>query len=725
MNAPVVAPYPGDDDTTSVPAEIPAWGLSDVVAHCAGVREATVGATTMEDAAAHIVRYLRRVFRTSQGRPAFALARLFTTAPWEDLAADLREIVHPAGSPDPAPVEMRSLVLLASDGELPEWCDRSLSVGHRAIPLASEEILGDMPMISALVREMGIGARTLVHGHSDEAAATYERTDFGVFHVEDTLRSDLVPAREFVVAHGIRSVVGCGGILPTGNVFSVVLFSHVTIDAAAAEMLRAVGVSVRLALLPYVTEPMFRGGRRRPADHLESALARVASLEQMLDVHESTVADQAGRLEDSLQLLHRHESRLRREAGIIDTLHRVGTVLGADLDIGRVTQEATDAVVDVTGAEFGAFFHDQVGSTGESYVLYTLSGAPREAFERFPLPRRTAIFAPTFTGSEIVRSADITTDPRYGHSTPYHGMPPGHLPVRSYLAVPVISVTGSVHGGIFLGHPEVGVFDERAERLAVGIAAQAAAALDNALLYTGQRRVARALQANLLTPPASTGRTEVCARYVPAMQHAEVGGDWYDSFVLPSGDTTVVVGDVVGHDLHAAACMAQLRNVVRSIAVDRGDTPAEIVRHTDEVSAQLGITNFATMVFGRVEEAVDGNLRLRWTNAGHPPPLLLHPDGHARLLRHAPNLPLGIRPGDPRQDHVEALPVGSTLLLYTDGLVEGRHRLVSVGLERLVQAAEELGELPLDKFCDSIIDRMAGPDTSDDIALIALRVPRR
>jgi serine phosphatase RsbU (regulator of sigma subunit) len=170
--------------------------------------------------------------------------------------------------------------------------------------------------------------------------------------------------------------------------------------------------------------------------------------------------------------------------------------------------------------------------------------------------------------------------------------------------------------------------------------------------------------------------------------------------------------------------MAQLRNVVRAIAVDRGTEPAEIVRHADEVASQLRITNFATLIFGRVENAVDGSLRLRWTNAGHPPPLLLHPDGHARLLRHAPNLPLGIRPSEPRRDHVEALPAGSTLLLYTDGLVEGRHRPVSQGLERLVATAEKLRAVPLDQFCDSVIAGMSDAQTSDDIALIALRVPR-
>jgi hypothetical protein len=700
-------------------AEAPAWALSDVVAYCSGVREATAGATVMEDAAGQIVRYLRKMFRTTEGRPAFVLARLFNTAPWEDLPDDLRDIVHPPGSADDAPVGTRSLVLLASDGELPEWSDRRLSVGHRAVHLASAETVAQTPMIAALVREMGIDVQTFLGA----GAGGTDRTDFGVFHVEDALDTNLVPAREFVVAHGIRSIVGFGGILPTGNVFSVVLFSRVTIGPEAAEMLRAVGVSVKLALVPFVTEPMFGGGRPRPADELESARARIASLDQMLRVYETTIAYQAGRLEDSLELLHRQDRRLRREAGIIDTLHRVGSVLGADLDMNRVVQEATDAVVEVTGAAFGAFFHNEVGPTGESYVLYTLSGVSREAFAQFPMPRNTAVFAPTFVGSAVVRSPDITADPRYGGSAPFHGMPPGHLPVRSYLAVPVISATGVVHGGIFLGHPDVGVFDQRAERLAVGVAAQAAAAIDNALLYTGQRRVARALQANLLTPPPSTERFSLAVRYVPALEHAEVGGDWYDSFVLPSGETTVVVGDVVGHDLTAASCMAQLRNVVRAVAVDRGGEPGEIVRHADEVVAQLRITNFATLIFGRVEELPDGELQLRWTIAGHPPPLLVRPNGTAEVLRRPPNLPLGIRPGEPRQDHVDALPAGSTLLLYTDGLVEGRGRLFSEGLERLVRAAERHAAEGLERFCDAVIADLEGPQASDDIALIALRVP--
>jgi serine phosphatase RsbU (regulator of sigma subunit) len=702
------------------PPELPAWGLSDVVTYSTGVRNATLGATTMEEAAAQMVRYLRRAFRTTGGRSAFVLGRFLNTAPWEDLPDDLRKVVQPPDGREPAGV--RSIVLLASDGEEPQWCDRLRSPGLQPTLLESADTVTANPLLATLVGEIGVDVTTFITG--DPGSHGEGPSDFGTFHIEDATDGDRLPLQPFVATQEIRSVVGFGGLQPTGNVFAVVLYSRVPIDAEAAEMLRIIGMSVKLALLPYVTEPMFAGGRLRPADPIVSARARIATLSRLISVHESTVAAQAARLEDSVQLLHRQEAQLRRDAAIIETLHRVGTALGADLDLRRVVKEATDAVVDVTGAQFGAFFHNEIGPSGESLNLFTLSGAPREAFERFPMPRNTDIFAPTFVGSAVVRSADILADPRYGRSAPYHGMPPGHLPVRSYLAVPVISATGVLHGGIFLGHPDVGVFDERAERLAVGIAAQAASALDNVYLYTGQRRVARALQASLLTPPPSTDRFMLRTRYEPATAHAEVGGDWYDSFVLPNGDTTVIVGDVVGHDLTAAACMAQLRNVLRGIAVDREAPPSEVVRHADEVAAQLRITNFATLVFGRVEEAEDGSLSLRWTNAGHPPPLLVHPDGHAELLRHTPNLPLGIRPGEPRRDHVDALPPGSTLLLYTDGLVEGRHRPVSEGLERLIRVTEAHAGAGLEAFCDRVLIDMGAAEATDDIALIALRVPR-
>jgi PAS domain S-box-containing protein len=179
---------------------------------------------------------------------------------------------------------------------------------------------------------------------------------------------------------------------------------------------------------------------------------------------------------------------LAEETRRLDILNRTGATLASELDLERLVQVVTDSGVALTGAAFGAFFYNLVDEKGESYTLYSLSGVPREKFAAFPMPRNTAIFAPTFAGEGVVRSDDITADPRYGRNAPHRGMPEGHLPVRSYLAVPVISRSGEVLGGLFFGHPEPGVFNEGTERLMLGVAAQAAIAIDNARLYQAAQR---------------------------------------------------------------------------------------------------------------------------------------------------------------------------------------------------------------------------------------------
>jgi signal transduction histidine kinase len=168
----------------------------------------------------------------------------------------------------------------------------------------------------------------------------------------------------------------------------------------------------------------------------------------------------------------------------MEVIHRVGQSLVAELDMDRLVQLLTDAATQLSGAEFGAFFYNVINAQGESLTLYSLSGAKREAFARFPTPRNTLVFAPTFSGKEpVVRSDDILRDPRYGKNAPFNGMPEGHLPVRSYMAVSVISRSGEVLGGLFFGHRDPGMFTQQHERIVSGLAAQAAVALDNARLY--------------------------------------------------------------------------------------------------------------------------------------------------------------------------------------------------------------------------------------------------
>lgn len=177
------------------------------------------------------------------------------------------------------------------------------------------------------------------------------------------------------------------------------------------------------------------------------------------------------------------EEQIREERRGLEILNRTGSALALENDLHKLVQIVTDAGVELTGAQFGAFFYNVLNAAGESYMLYTLSGVPLEAFSKFPMPRNTQVFAPTFEGAGIVRSDDITQDPRYGHNAPHRGMPEGHLPVRSYLAVPVISRSGEVIGGLFFGHERPGVFTDQSERGLEGLAGEAAVAIDNARLF--------------------------------------------------------------------------------------------------------------------------------------------------------------------------------------------------------------------------------------------------
>jgi len=190
------------------------------------------------------------------------------------------------------------------------------------------------------------------------------------------------------------------------------------------------------------------------------------------------------------------EQAAREALAETQRFYELGMAFASETDLEKLVQKITDAATAVSGAEFGAFFYNGINEEGEVYTLYTTSGVPRTEFDRFPMPRNTAVFEPTFRGTGIVRSDDITKDSRYGKNEPHNGMPEGHLPVVSYLAVPVVSRHGEVIGGLFFGHKEPGIFDERAEKLVTGIAGQASIALDNSKLIDTLRRSSRALQAS-------------------------------------------------------------------------------------------------------------------------------------------------------------------------------------------------------------------------------------
>jgi signal transduction histidine kinase len=229
------------------------------------------------------------------------------------------------------------------------------------------------------------------------------------------------------------------------------------------------------------------------------------------------------------QQLRANEQALLEQTRALEVLNRAAGMIAGEVNTERVVQTITDAGVELIGAQFGAFFYVVQHRGDERYMLYTLSGAAPDAFASFPMPRRTAVFGPTFDGIGIVRSEDITQDPRYGKNGPYRGMPPGHLPVKSYLAVPVKSVSGEALGGLFFGHELAAQFDARDEELIMGLAATAAVAMDNARLVQtvqrelGQRRLAEAELQQLNSLLEQRVREEVAerARAEEALRHAQ------------------------------------------------------------------------------------------------------------------------------------------------------------------------------------------------------------
>ena len=301
-----------------------------------------------------------------------------------------------------------------------------------------------------------------------------------------------------------------------------------------------------------------------------------------------------------------------------------------------------------------------------------------------------------------------------------------------YRAVAVMPLRsgGQVLGALSINWKQEQVFERRDVELVEALAAQCAQTLQRLRLQEQERRAAadarslsESLQRSLLTHPVQPDRLQIAVRYLPAAAQAEVGGDWYDSFLLPTGVLTLVIGDVAGHGREAAAVMAQVRNLLRGVSYTLQRPPAAVLSALDEAVQGLGVDALTTAVLAQVEQtpeqAAAGRRTLRWSNAGHPPPLLLDPDGSARLLESEPDLFLGLDPATPRFDHAVELEPGTTVVLYSDGLIERRHASLQQGLQWLRGAVEGQQELSAEQLCEHLLADLGVQE--DDVALLVLR----
>ncbi len=563
---------------------------------------------------------------------------------------------------------------------------------------------GDPAMLSRLFDQLGCGMYTveasgLITAMNAEGAALlgYDRADLLGRHAHETL-------------HALR---------PDGSPYPVeqcpllgVLRKGVRAEAASDAFLHADG---SLVAVSWTSTPLSHG------DRVDGAVVLFrGAVDQQRVEQQRTHALQAERLQRALM-----ETAHQRLLVLAEITQALSSTLDAQEALARLTRLIVPRLADWC----------VVNRVDESGALHRVAVAhrdpaiaPRGKFERkLPSPATSnAPLARVLAGDELLAA-------RWELLRELGG---------KHMIITPLSARGRVLGALTLGSnsPDEPFGDDDVA-LVEDIGRRVGLALDNAQLHAGQRDVAETLQRSLLTHLPDADHITLAARYLPAGAHSRVGGDWYDSFVLPDGCTTMVIGDIAGHDVEAAARMGQVRNILRGIAVDRTEPPSqtgrgldravdrtppsEIVRRLDRAVDALGAADYATVIFGKVEllDRQQNIRELAFTNAGHPPPLLVRTDGRVETLGAEPDLPLGVFPGLPRGDTRVLLPPGCTVLMYTDGLVEHRQENVAAGLARLRNAASRHAREPIEQFCDSLLADLNADASSDDIAVLALRVP--
>ncbi|MFF2147170.1 PP2C family protein-serine/threonine phosphatase [Kitasatospora sp. NPDC058190] len=433
---------------------------------------------------------------------------------------------------------------------------------------------------------------------------------------------------------------------------------------------------------------------------------------------DSQPPDESRRLRLGVELEQIAE-QLRSLARAQDRLHDLyEAVLGRDVDLPVVLQLIVDTAMELVGARYGALgVLDETGEHLHRFIPVGLSEKERADLGEVNLPRGRGLLRRLITHPESLRVDDIAAHPDSA------GFPPGHPPMRTLLGA-AISTRGKIYGDLYVAERRDGQpFDAHDEALIVALASAAGLAIDDARLYEQTRLDAEQFQRILLPRLPDLRPFDAAAAYRPASTPGRIGGDWYDALLVPDHACAAVIGDVVGHDLEAAAAMAQIRNMLRALLYDQRTPPSVVLAHLDRALEAITDQPVTTACLARIEPAEPGLWTLRWSTAGHPPPLLLTPDHQARYLHADPDLPLGVDTAQPRADHTHPVSAGSTVIFFTDGLFEHPKHPIEAGLERLAALATEHAALPLRDFVQTLADHHPS-DGHDDMAVLALRTPR-
>nr|WP_308071497.1 SpoIIE family protein phosphatase [Streptomyces spinosus] len=425
-------------------------------------------------------------------------------------------------------------------------------------------------------------------------------------------------------------------------------------------------------------------------------------------------SDTAG-LSGQLEQIAEHLVLLAR---VHERLHDLfETALSRDVDLRAVLRLIVTIAMDLVGARYGALGVLNPAKDGlADFIEVGLSQQQRADAERLPYPEGRGLLGHLIHEPEPLRVDDIAAHPDAV------GFPPGHPHMRTLLGVP-IQVRGEIYGDLYVAdRHDGGPFSTDDQAMLVALAGAAGLAVDDAELFRRLRQEAEEFQRLLVPRLPDLSPFQAAAAYRPAPTPGLLGGDWYDAFLVSDDTCTAVIGDVLGHDVHAAAAMSQTRPMLRALMYDSDSPPSDLLTRLDRALQAITDTPVTTACLTRLEPARPGIWTLRWSSAGHCPPILVTPDRHAHSLTIDSDLPLGVDIAVPRRDHIHTVPAGSTIILFTDGLIEHPHQPINVGLDHLAATVARHAHLPLRPFVQALTDEHCS-DGHDDMAVLALRPP--